>query len=232
MANDWKRIGIIGGLGPLACGYFYVRLVGLTEAKSDEEHPEVLLISNPEIPSRLGHLLSGGPSPIPSLQHVARRLEDAGAEIIAMPSITTQAYHREVALSVSVPVVNMLAAVARSLRSSGVQRPSLAMTDGARQANLFHEALTREGLAPNYPDDATQHRIQECVGLVKEGQVSDAQSQFRTAVSGSWTSAGDALVIGCTDLSPLLPDLPAGAHDVSQIYAREVLNLARIEAGS
>ncbi|GAA1934653.1 hypothetical protein GCM10009837_70630 [Streptomyces durmitorensis] len=223
MPTGWKRIGIVGGLGPLACAYFYARLVELTQADSDSGHPEVMLLSSPDVPSRLAHLLEGGPSPVPELQRVARRLERAGAEVIAVPSLTTQAFLDEMAAAVAIPVIGMLTAVAGQLRTAGVRRPALAVTGGTRRAGRLHQALTAAGLDPVYPDEQGQARIQECVRLVKAGRSGTVRAQFRSLVSASWTASGDAFVIGCTDLSPLLSDLPPGGHDVGDLYARAVL---------
>ncbi|MYW29300.1 amino acid racemase [Streptomyces sp. SID2119] len=223
MPTRWKNVGILGGLGPLACAHFYARLVELTPAGNDGGHPEVMLLSSPDIPSRLAHLLEGGPSPVPALQRVARRLEDAGSELIAVPSITTQAFLDEIAAAVAVPVVDMMTAVVEQLHTAGVRRPALAVTDGTRRAGLLHRALTAAGLTPVYPGRDDQARVQECVTLVKAGRSRTARVRFRSLSSGSWAAAGDALVIGCTDLSPLLPALPPGSHDVGDLYARAVL---------
>ncbi|MEX0169004.1 aspartate/glutamate racemase family protein [Streptomyces sp. LMG1-1-1.1] len=203
-----------------------MRLVELTAAGSDQEHPEVLLLSSPAIPSRLDHLLSDGPSPVAQLQSVARRLQDAGAQLIAMPSVTTQAYYAEVSAAVDVPVVDMLQVVASGLRDAGVLRPALAATDGALKLGLLHRALVDAGLTPVYPDPATQREIQECVEMVKSGRVLEASAQLRKAIEGPWTESGDGVVVGCTDLSPLLPELPPHVHDVTRILGRAVLDLA------
>ena len=117
----------------------------------------------------------------------------------------------------------MLTAVTSQLREAGVRRPALAVTDGTRRAGRLHHALTAGGLAPVYPDQHVQARIQECVRLVKAGHSRTARAQFRTLVSAPWTAHGDAFVIGCTDLSPLLSDLPPGGHDVGDLYAHAVL---------
>ena len=39
-----KKLGVIGGLGPMATAYFLQLLVQMTEARTDQEHIEVLLL--------------------------------------------------------------------------------------------------------------------------------------------------------------------------------------------
>ena len=52
-----KKLGVIGGLGPLASAYFYELLSRMTEAKIDQEHMEINIISRPSIPDRTGYIL-------------------------------------------------------------------------------------------------------------------------------------------------------------------------------
>ncbi|MGW6405084.1 aspartate/glutamate racemase family protein [Streptomyces sp. NPDC055134] len=223
MTDKWRRIGIVGGLGPRACAHFYVRLVELAGAAADRDHPEVILLSSPDIPSRLEHLLADGLTPVPAFQHVAGRLEAAGAEVIAIPSVTSQAYRDAVAKAVNVPVVDLLSTVAKRLHRLGVRRPALAVTDGTRRLGLLRRALTEQGLEPVEPDAATQRAVQQCVDLAKAGNTLEARRRFREIAGAQWTARGDSFVIGCTDLSPLLPQPGPGTYDVSDLFAREVL---------
>ena len=38
-----KSLGVIGGLGPLASAYFLELLIDMTDAKTDQEHLDVIL---------------------------------------------------------------------------------------------------------------------------------------------------------------------------------------------
>ncbi|PSR32683.1 MAG: hypothetical protein C7B46_13055 [Sulfobacillus benefaciens] len=82
-----KPMGIIGGLGPLEGAYFYRRL-GLTSASDAQAHLPGRLFSTPEIPSRTAHLKGHGPSLIPTINHTAQALVDAGATLLVIPSST------------------------------------------------------------------------------------------------------------------------------------------------
>ena len=62
-----KTIGIIGGMGPLATADLFRKIVLMTDAKCDQEHPRVLIDCNTNIPDRTAAILSGGENPIPQL---------------------------------------------------------------------------------------------------------------------------------------------------------------------
>ena len=42
-----KSLGVIGGLGPLASAYFLELLIEMTDAKTDQEHLDVILFDRP-----------------------------------------------------------------------------------------------------------------------------------------------------------------------------------------
>ena len=47
-----KTIGILGGMGPLATADLFQKIVLHTDAKSDQEHPRVVIDSNTDIADR------------------------------------------------------------------------------------------------------------------------------------------------------------------------------------
>ncbi|MDX6742364.1 aspartate/glutamate racemase family protein [Actinocorallia sp. A-T 12471] len=223
-------IGVIGGLGPLAGAAFYRHLVEAAGPVDDSGHPETVLLSDPAIPSRLDHLLGHGPSPLPRLVSVARRLADMGCGVLALTSITTHAYYDALSARVGVPIVDARAAVARAVAESGARRPALAGTGPARRLGLLDAPLRAAGLDPVHPDDAAQRELDALVREVKaRGVTPDAVRRLTRILSGGWRADADALVIACTDLSPLAEAVP-GAHDVSRVLARAVLDRARATA--
>ncbi|MDI2132423.1 aspartate/glutamate racemase family protein [Yinghuangia seranimata] len=222
-------IGVIAGLGPLAGATFYRHLVEETSARRDADHPEVVLISDPAVPSRLDHLSGRGPSPVPRLATVAHRLEAYGCGLIALTSITTHAYYQELSDTVRTPIVDGRTAVAASLTSAGVTRIALAVTGPARDLGLLDKPLRDVGIHVHYPDDGDQREIQTLVDSVKAtGATPDLGRRLDAVLARRWSARADAILIGCTDISPLAGYLDTGGRggavfDVSRLIARAVL---------
>ena len=53
-----KSLGVIGGLGPMASAYFLERLIDMTDAKTDQDHLDVILFDRPAVPDRTAYLLA------------------------------------------------------------------------------------------------------------------------------------------------------------------------------
>ena len=84
-----RRIGILGGMGPEATVALMQRVIALVPARDDADHVPLIVDQNPQVPSRIAYLIEGrGEDPGPVLIAMARRLETAGAEAIAMPCNT------------------------------------------------------------------------------------------------------------------------------------------------
>jgi aspartate racemase len=191
-----QTVGILGGLGPLAGAHFYRRLVELTPAQSDEDHIPVILVSHPDVPSRIHHLSGTGPSPVPKLTELCRQLEQLGAQIIAVPSTTTSIYQAELSPAVNVPIISLIDEVTRviatddgcttesgtSERGTGERgtsesgtsergtRIGIMGTTPTRTFAVYESAFARHGIQPLYPDDASQSDIMDVIRAVKGSQ--------------------------------------------------------------
>ena len=84
-----RRVGILGGMGPQATILIMQKLIACVSAEDDSDHIPLIVDQNPQVPSRIAHLIEGmGADPGPVLAGMARRLVAAGAEALAMPCNT------------------------------------------------------------------------------------------------------------------------------------------------
>ena len=63
-----NRLGIIGGLGPMATAYFMELVTKMTQADTDQEHIDMIIYSRPSIPDRTKYILGESKeSPLPAM---------------------------------------------------------------------------------------------------------------------------------------------------------------------
>lgn len=222
------RVGILGGMGPLATAEFLRLVVAVTPAKRDQDHLHVVVNSNPSIPDRTAALLDGGPSPVPMLVQSAQLLESAGAEILAMPCNTAHRFLCAIRAAVSIPMLDMITMTADALARGHAGTVGVMATAGTLCTNLYGRALERRGVAWTAPDSAHQELLNRAIELVKAGAASGAAElaekvAFRVAEQGA-----DVLVLGCTELPMALSavDLPIPMVDPMEILARGVVDAA------
>lgn len=224
-------VGVLGGMGPLATADFYTKLVRLTPARTDQDHLHVIIDSNPHIPDRTAAVLAGGPDPAPALAASARRLVQAGAELIAVPCNSAHAFLEEIREAAGVPVLDMMEEVA-AVVAARTPRPDavgLLATSGTLASRLYHRPLAERGIGVLEPDPDEQQRLMAAIYAVKAGDLGEAvRGTVRQVALSLHARGAPLLVLGCTEL-PLVLDpgtVPVPVVDATEVLARATLREA------
>ena len=91
--NNYKTIGIIGGMGPLATYDLAEKILNNTVASCDQDNIPVLIDCNTRIADRTAAILHGGDDPRPEMKKSAKRLETAGADVLMMACNTAHYFY-------------------------------------------------------------------------------------------------------------------------------------------
>ncbi len=221
-----KKLGVIGGLGPMATAYFLQLLVQMTEARTDQEHIEVLLHSKPQIPDRTRFILGQSrEDPLPQMVEIGRELAGQGAELIAVPCVTAHYFQKKLEDSIGIPVVDTIRETALSLKAAGVTKAGILATDGTIESGLFQRAFAGEGISAMLPDRAGQQAVMQIIYQnVKAGQPVDSAAFWRVA-EGLFGQGAPAVLLACTELSLVKRDfgLGEGFLDVMEVLARKAV---------
>jgi len=154
------RLGILGGMGPLATADLYRKLVLLTDAASDSEHIRVYIDSNTTIHDRTAAILSDGANPLPAMTDSLRKLESCGADCIIMPCNTAHYFLPKLQELTKVPFVSMLEAAAKACRARYPgQTAAVLATKGTLTSGLYQKTLEAEGVPYLIPEAAEQEQL-------------------------------------------------------------------------
>ncbi len=203
-----RPVGILGGMGPEATILLMQKVLAAVPASDDAGHVPLIVHQNPQVPSRIAHLIEGtGESPAPVLAGMARGLAAAGAAALAMPCNTAHAYLLEIRAATALPVLDMVAASAARLaaRAPGARVGMLA-SPATRHAGVFDGAFAAAGLTPLWATD--EAALLALIRAVKAGGRPGAGLAAEAAALAG--RGADALCIACTELSLLADALPAG----------------------
>lgn len=228
-----KRLGIIGGLGPMATAYFLRMIVEMTDAATDQDHIEVLLHSRPQIPDRTKYILGKSTdSPMPHLSEIGKSLVAQGAELIAIPCITAHFFQRELEKEIACPILHAIEETARYLQSEQVTHVGIMATDGTNESRLFQQVLGQYGIQCTVPEESQQHKVMHIIyDNVKAGTTIDMQA-FKEAARSLFDKGAQVILLGCTELSVVKQDYDIGKGflDVMEVLARQaVLNCGSLK---
>jgi len=203
-----KTVGILGGMGPEATILLMQKVMAAVPARDDADHVPLIVHQNPQVPSRIKTLIEGnGEDPGPTLARMARDLQAAGAQALAMPCNTAHHYAPAVAGATPLPFLNMLDLTAASLAAQGARRVGMLASPATRLAGVFDAPFAAHGLTPVFlPDDGALLAI---IRAVKAGQGIAALGPRLTAEAGALVDQGaDHLLVACTELSLMTSALP------------------------
>jgi aspartate racemase len=205
------RLGVLGGMGPLATADFLKKLIEATPATADEEHIPVIVYSVPQIPGRPAAILAGGPSPLPAMLEGVHTLKNAGAQAIAIPCNTAHYWYDALVRDGGVPIIHIAEAVCTALSSRAVRARTLGLiaTKGTVAAGFFQSQLGAEGYRLIL---STARDQDECVlpaiEAVKRNALASAHPLAIEACSRLLERGADAVVLACTE-TPLAIDYAA-----------------------
>lgn len=203
---EGRVLGVIGGMGPLATNLFYNMVIEKTDAESDQEHINMIILNHATMPDRTEAIKAGHEDEIfHKLLKDAQFLEESGACCIAVPCNTSHFILGKVQENISVPVINMIKGAAEDAKNAvkGIKSPKIGImaTDGTIKIGLYQRELNAVGLEPVIPTLTNQEKVMKIIydGIkkgepVNSGDFKEIEREFREM-------GCHKVILACTELS-------------------------------
>lgn len=216
-------------MGPAATADFMARLVAAVPATRDEDHPRVLVESNPNVPDRNAALAGQGPSPGPALAAMAQRLAVAGAQLLVMPCNAAHGWADDVRAATPLPFISMIEAAARVAAGHRPGKVGVIAVGATLQAGLYHRALGDIGVI-----DCDLAVVQRLVSAIKAGDTGEGARAGLAAEAARLVAAGaDVIIAACTEVPLVLraADVAVPFVDATAALVDAVLLAAKRDLG-
>jgi aspartate racemase len=214
-----RVVGILGGMGPEATILLQQRLLASVTARDDSDHLPLLIDMNPQVPSRIAHLIEGtGIDPTPVLVTMARRLEAAGATALAMPCNTAHHYAGAIQSAVSVPLLNMIdLSVAEAAGRLGAGAPlGVLASPAVRKVGVFDAALAGAGIEPLWPSQPDL--MLQAIRLIKaQGDTPEPRRLLADAAAELAAKGAKAVLVACSEFSMIADAVPNGVVAIDTV---------------
>lgn len=227
-----KTIGIIGGMSWQSTQHYYAAINRLTAARLGGLHSANLLI----------HSLDFAPLAVMQTQgkwqeaglvlaDSAKRLEGAGADIIALATNTMHIVAQTIEDTISVPFVHIAQPTANELLDDGMTKVGLLGTRFTMEMPFYKDVLISRGLEVLTPEvDVTNLNgiifEQLCKGIVTE----PSRHSYLRAIEALEARGAEAVILGCTEVGMLIDDSnsPLPVYDTTQLHAKALVDLALV----
>ena len=215
-----RRLGVLGGMGPEATVDLMARLQRATPARDDADHVPLIVDMNPQVPSRIAHLIEKtGPDPGPVLAAMAARLEGAGAEALILPCNTAHHYADAITGAVAIPLLHMPALTCDALARVTGGAVGVLASPATRAIGLFEPLLAARGLSALWPEDEAP--VLAAIRAIKARGPTEEDATLLTDQARALAARGaGAILVGCTEFSLLSGRI---AVDVPVVDALDVL---------
>ena len=221
-----KRLGIIGGLGPMATAYFFQLIIEMTDAGKDQEHIEILIHNRPQIPDRTNYILGNSDeNPLPELIEVGKGLVKQGAELVAMPCVTAHFFQQTLEEEIRIPVLNAITETAQYLKMENIHTVGIMATDGTIESKLFQTILEENEIGCVLPERKMQEDVMHLIYQnVKAGKAMEME-RFERVSQELFDKGAEVVLLGCTELSMAKKDhgIGKGFLDVLEVLARKAV---------
>ncbi|MFH2007419.1 MAG: amino acid racemase [bacterium] len=225
-----KRIGILGGMGPAATAELYLAIVGQFQrrfgARYDADFPQMIINSVPA--PDVVEKLEDEAELVEVLQQGVRTLEVAGADFVAVACNTVHAFHGAIAAAVSIPVLNLLEETAAAVEHAGHRRVGVLGTGLTIRRGLYREACRHRGIAVVEPNALQQEALTQLIlDVLAGGDPERCRGRLAGLIDALRAAGSEAVILGCTDLSGIVPPAPAVVlFDTTRILAEAAVNEA------
>ncbi len=200
-SKDYKTIGIIGGMGPLATCDFFEKIVRMTDASCDSDHIPILIDCNSRIPDRADAILRGGEDPVPEMLKSGKRLVREGASVLVMGCNTAYYFYDRVAEELPVPLINMPEETAKGALRLGYKKVGLMATDGTVWSGLYEREFEKFGIELLIPSEEDQKTVMKMVyDGIKAGNSGFDPEPFIDVANDLMKRGAEAVILGCTEL--------------------------------
>jgi aspartate racemase len=215
-------IGIVGGVGTFAGIDLYRKIYQHTDARTDQDHPPVALLSIPHrVLDRTEFLLGKvEDNPGVAIAGIIKALVSVGAEVIGIPCNTahTPVIFEEIKKGVpsGAELLNMVEEVGRQLSEKfpDIRKAGILGTTGTYMSQTYTRSLAHYQIEAIYPERSEQDElVHQAIYDKRYGikafsdPVTDrARNDLMDAARSLIGKGAEAIVLACTEIPLAIPE--------------------------
>lgn len=205
--SSFTRLGILGGMGPLATLDLQQKILSATRADRDQDHLPVVVWNVPQIADRQRALAGIGPSPLPQLLDAVKGLNQAGVSHIAVPCNTAHFWYDELQAASSAQILHIADITAQALIAQSIRPTTVGLiaTQGTLTAGWFQSRFEGVGIRVITPENDEMERwfVPGCYA-VKRGEIASGGLLLNALADRLISRGASKLVLACTEVPPAL----------------------------
>lgn len=203
MKNIYKKIGIIGGVGPQSTNFIYKKIIEFSQAKygakNNDDYPYLVFESLP-IPDFINnkkHVERGKGMLIKSVAN----LEKAGATRLAIGSNTVHILLEELKKHTEIPFISVIEEVSKKINKKKIKNVGLLGSPVLIRSQLYEKELKKYGVQVIVPNRKQLEISESIIRDVLAGKSNIfLKKEYIALLHSMYDYGAENIILGCTEL--------------------------------
>lgn len=226
-----RTVGLIGGMSYEGSLVYYRGLNQAINRSLGELHSAQVMLHSVDFQHIVEMQKSGRWSDAGDyLASVARSLEKAGADCVAICAVTMHLVADVVAAATSLPFIHIVDVVAQRLIEAKHHRPLLIATRHTMENGFYPARMKAQGIDVSVPDESDRNAIHTIIfeelslGVVRD----ESRRQLLEVIAKAKANGADSVIFGCTEICLILEadKLPLPGFDSTAIHVEALTSFA------
>lgn len=217
------KLGVIGGMGPLATVKFYDKIVLNTEAHNDNEHIDLIVLNHSTMPDRTKCIIENKDTEfLNEIKKDLEILERIGIDIVAIPCNTSHYFYDEFKNFTNLKIINMIEETILEIKRREIKKVAVFGTLGTLNSKVYNKYAKENGIEVKELSLEDKKTVMDIIYKIKE--TNNLESKDFVEILNRYCNDKTIGIIACTELSLL--DIP---ENLNTIDALDVLVNKSIE---
>ena len=196
------KLGVIGGMGPLATVKFYDKVVLNTDAHNDNEHIDLVVLNHSTMPDRTRCIIEK--KDLEFLNVIKKDLEildNIGVAVVAIPCNTSHYFYDEFSKYTNLKIINMIEETILEIKRRGVKQVAVFGTIGTLNSKVYDKYAQRYGIEVKELSTEDKNSVMDIIYNIKE--TNNLENKEFIEILNKYCDKDTIGIIACTELSLL-----------------------------
>ena len=196
------KLGVIGGMGPLATVKFYDKVVLNTDAHNDNEHIDLVVLNHSTMPDRTRCIIEK--KDLEFLNVIKKDLEildNIGVDVVAIPCNTSHYFYDEFSKYTNLKIINMIEETILEIKRRGVKQVAVYGTIGTLNSKVYDKYAQKYGIEVKELSTDDKNSVMDIIYNIKE--TNNLENKEFIEILNKYCDKDTIGIIACTELSLL-----------------------------
>ena len=196
------KLGVIGGMGPLATVKFYDKVVLNTEAHNDNEHIDLIVLNHSTMPDRTRCIIENKYTEF--LNEIKKDLEildKIGVDVVAIPCNTSHYFYDEFKNFANLKIINMIEETILEIKRRGIKKVAVFGTLGTLNSKVYNKYAEENGIEVKELSLEDKKTVMDIIYKIKE--TNNLENKEFVEILNKYCDNETIGIIACTELSLL-----------------------------